>query len=124
MEIVPETKRVPEGSFPLGMVLDACPDLIDYSKGGIANWRDFLATVAVVRPMLGISPSAWEEAIGVMDEVQASIVVAAILQRGEAISSAGGYLRELTRKAHAAEFSLGPMLMALIGSRRREKKRA
>jgi replication initiation protein RepC len=124
LEIVPEPKRVPDGTFPLGMVLDACPDLIDYSKGGIANWRDFLATVAVVRPMLGISPSAWEEAIGVMDEVQASIVVAAILQRGEAISSAGGYLRELTRKAQAAEFSLGPMLMALIGSRKREKKRA
>ncbi|MBX9909334.1 MAG: replication initiation protein RepC [Beijerinckiaceae bacterium] len=122
--IVPERKRMPEGIFPLGMVLDACPDLIDYSKGGIDNWRDFLATVAVVRPMLGISPSAWEEAIGVMDEIQASIVVAAILQRGEAISSAGGYLRELTRKAQAAEFSLGPMLMALIGSRRREKKRA
>lgn len=122
--LVPEPKRVPEGSFPLGMVLDACPDLIDYSKGGIANWRDFLATVAVVRPMLGISPSAWEDAIGVMDEVQASVVVAAILQRGEAISSAGGYLRELTRKAQANEFSLGPMLMALIGSRKREKKRA
>ena len=124
LEIVLEPKRVPEGSFPLGMVLDACPDLIDYSKGGIANWRDFLATVAVVRPMLGISPSAWEEAIGVMDEVQASIVVAAILQRGEAITSAGGYLRELTRKAQSAEFSLGPMLMALISSRKREKKRA
>ncbi|PZN95485.1 MAG: replication initiation protein RepC, partial [Hyphomicrobiales bacterium] len=124
LEILPERKRMPEGTFPLGMVLDACPDLIDYAKGGIANWRDFMATVAVVRPMLGISPSAWEEAIGVMDEVQASIVVAAILQRGEAISSAGGYLRELTRKAQAAEFSLGPMLMALIGSRKREKKRA
>lgn len=124
LEIVPEPKRMSEGTFPLGMVLDACPDLIDYSKGGITNWRDFLATVAVVRPMLGISPSAWEDAIGVMDEVQASIVVAAILQRGEAISSAGGYLRELTRKAQAAEFSLGPMLMALIGSRRREKRRA
>jgi len=124
LELVPEPKRVPDGSFPLGMVLDACPDLIDYAKGGIANWRDFLATVAVVRPMLGISPSAWEDAIGVMDEVQASIVVAAILQRGEAITSAGGYLRELTRKAEAGEFSLGPMLMALIGNRKREKQRA
>jgi len=124
LELVPERKRMPDGTFPLGMVLDACPDLIDYAKGGIANWRDFLATVAVVRPMLGISPSAWEDAIGVMDEVQASIVVAAILQRGEAITSAGGYLRELTRKAEAGEFSLGPMLMALIGNRKREKQRA
>lgn len=124
LEILPEPRRMPEGAFPLGMVLNACPDLVDYAKGGIANWRDFLATVAVVRPMLGISPSAWDEAVGIMDEIQASIVVAAILQRGEAITSAGGYLRELTRKAQAAEFSLGPMLMALIGSRKREKKRA
>jgi replication initiation protein RepC len=33
-------------------------------------------------------------------------------------------LRDLTRKAEAGEFSLGPMLMALIGSRKRGKKSA
>ncbi len=54
----------------------------------------------------------------------AAIVVAAILQRGAAITSAGGYLRELTRKAEVGEFTLGPMLMALIGRRKREKRRA
>ncbi len=47
-----------------------------------------------------------------------------ILQRGTAIQAAGGYLRELTRKAGAGEFSLGPMLMALISSRMREKRPA
>jgi replication initiation protein RepC len=124
-ELKPETSRAPEGAFPLGMVLDACPDIVDYSKGGIANWRDFeVAAAAVVRPMLGISPSAWEEAQTVMGERQAAIVVAAILQRGAAIHSGGAYLRGLTRKAEAHEFSLGPMLMALIGSRKRDKKRA
>ena len=117
-------RRMPERTYPLGMVLDACPDIIDYSRGGITNWRDFVATVAVVRPMLGISPSAWVEAQAALGEVEASIVVAAILQRGEAINSAGGYLRGLTRRAEAGEFSLGPMLMALIGSRKREKQRA
>ena len=106
------------------MVLEACPDIVDYAKGGIANWRDFLGVAAVVRSMLGISPSAWEAAQSVMGELPAAIVVAAILQRGAAIASAGGYLRELTRKAEAGAFSLGPMLMALIGSRKREKKRA
>ncbi|MGA8712252.1 MAG: hypothetical protein WB647_04425 [Roseiarcus sp.] len=30
----------------------------------------------------------------------------------------------LTRKAEVGEFTLGSMLMALIGSRKREKKRA
>jgi replication initiation protein RepC len=117
-------RKMPENSFPLGMVLDACPDIIDYAKGGIANWRDFLATCAVVRPMLGISPSAWESAQSVMGEVQAAVVVAAILQKGTTINSAGGYLRGLTRRAEENEFSIGPMLMALISSRNRGKRRA
>ena len=106
------------------MVLDACPGHLDYAKGGISNWRDLQATAAVVRPMLGISPSAWEAAQAVMGEIPAAIVVAASCRRGAAIASAGGYLRELTRKAEAGEFTLGPMLMALIGSRKRDKKRA
>ena len=106
------------------MVLEACPDIVDYAKGGISNWRDLLVVAAVVRSMLGISPSAWEAAQSVMGELPAAIVVAAILQRGAAITSAGGYLRELTRKAEVGEFTLGPMLMALIGSRKREMRRA
>jgi len=120
----PEPKPAPRQDFPLGMVLDACPDILDYSKGGIANWRDFLAVAMVVRSMLGISPSAWEAALSAMGEIPAAIVVAGILQKGTTVTSAGGYLRELTRKAGEGEFSVGPMLMALISARKREKKRA
>lgn len=76
----------------------------------------FLATAAVARRMLGISPSAWEEAQRVMGEVQAAIVVACILERSATINSAGGYLRGLTAKAAAGEFSLGPILMAQINA--------
>ena len=106
------------------MVLNACPHIVDYAKDGISSWRDFLATAVVVRSMLGISPSAWEEAQTVMGEMQAAVVVACILQRGTAIRSAGGYLRGLTRKAEAGEFSLGPILMSQINSRLHEKRRA
>ena len=120
----PEVVRAPRQDFPLGMVLDACPDIIDYAKGGIANWRDFLAVAIMVRSMLGISPSAWEAAQSAMGDIPAAIVVAGILQKGTAVTSAGGYLRELTRKAGDGEFSVGPMLMALISARKREKKRA
>ena len=35
-------------------------------------------------------------------------------KRGAAIFSAGGYIRDLTRKAVKGEFSISPMLMALI----------
>jgi replication initiation protein RepC len=120
----PRTSGATERSYPLGMVLSACPDIVDYAKGGIANWRDFLATAAVVRPMLGISPSAWEEARTVMGEAEAAVVVACLLQRSSTIQSAGGYLRELTRKAGEGEFSLGPILMAQINAKNRERRSA
>ena len=111
--------------FPLGMVLDACPSLLDYARHGITNWRDFLATVAVIRPMLGVSPSAWEEALDAMGEQHAAIVIAAMLQRSDEIHSAGGYLRDLTRRKRDGEFTVGPMICALLsGKRKREKLRA
>ena len=96
------------------MVLDACPDIVDYARTGINNWRDLATTAALVRSALGVSPDAWAQALEAMGEYDASIVIAAILQRGEEIKSAGGYLRVLTAKARAGEFSLGPVLMALL----------
>ncbi len=125
-EIEPQiqTPGLADRIYPLSMVLDACPDLIDYARNGISNWRDFLATATVVRPMLGISPSAWEEAQATMGETEAAIVVACILQRSATIHSPGGYLRQLTSKAGEGAFSLGPILMAQINARRREKQSA
>jgi replication initiation protein RepC len=74
--------------------------------------------------MLGVSPSAWEDACEVLGLEDASVVIAAILQRGAAIKSAGGYLRNLTEKARGGQFSLGPVLMALIRTHRRDRMRA
>ena len=101
--------------FPLGMVLSACPGIIDYGVGGrIGNWRDLMAAAIVVRSMLGISPSAYEEACAVLGQENAATVIACMLERSGHINSAGGYLRDLTRRAERGEFSIGPMLMALV----------
>ena len=108
-------RSLPQRDLPLGIVLDACPDLKDLAQGGeIRHWRDFLAAAEVARPMLGISPSAWAEACEAMGEMQAAITLAAILQRSDQINSAGGYLRSLTDKARAGQFSTWPMVMALL----------
>lgn len=101
-------------AYPLGLVLKACPEITDYAVDGIANWRDFMATAAQVRGYLGVSPSAYEEACHVMGQETAAIVIACILQRAQHINSAGGYLRVLTEKAAAGQFSVGPMLMAAL----------
>jgi replication initiation protein RepC len=97
------------------MVLRACPDIAAYGPGGtIGNWRDMMAAAVIVRSMLGVSPSAYQDACAVMGPENAATAIACILERGGHINSPGGYLRDLTRKAEKGEFSLGPMLMALL----------
>ena len=107
--IAPEIRQ-----FPLALVLQACPEIAAYGPGGaIATWREMMAAAVVVRSMLGVSPSAYEEACAVLGPENAAVTVACILERAGHITSAGGYLRTLTDRARDGQFSLGPMLMAL-----------
>ncbi|RUM23464.1 replication initiation protein RepC [Rhizobium vallis] len=101
-------------SFPLGLVLQACPEIAAYGpQGSIGTWRDLMAAAVVVRSMLGVSPSAYEEACEIMGPENAATTMACVLERAGHINSAGGYLRDLTRRAERGEFAIGPMLMAL-----------
>jgi replication initiation protein RepC len=110
-----KARSEPAKAFPLGMVLRACPQISDYGPGGrIENWRELMKGAIVVRSMLGVSPSAYEEACSAMGPENAAVAMACILERSNFITSAGGYLRDLTRRAARGEFSLGPMLMALL----------
>jgi replication initiation protein RepC len=108
-------RSLPKRELPLGIVLDACPDMRWLMKDGeIRHWRDLLAAAELARPMLGISPSAWCEAREVLGEQQAAITLAAIYQKSDQISSAGGYLRSLTDRTRDGKFSVWPMIMALL----------
>lgn len=101
--------------FPLEMVLRACPEIKPFGPSGdVSNWRDLMMAAVTVRSMLGISPTAYEEACEVMGPATAAAVVACIYERSGHINSAGGYLRDLTRRTRRGEFSMGPMLMALL----------
>ncbi|WFS04712.1 plasmid replication protein RepC [Rhizobium tumorigenes] len=112
-------------SFPLGLVLRACPEIAMYGPGGvISSWRDMLTAGVVVRSMLGVSASAYEEACQVMGPENAATVMACLLERSGQINSAGGYLRDLTRRAERGEFAIGPMLLALARSNGAEDRRS
>lgn len=116
----PEQKgwREPPKTFPLGLVLEACPDIGDYGPdGSVKSWRDLMAAAVVVRSMLGVSPSAYQRACEVLGPENAAVTMACILERANEIQSAGGYLRDLTRRAEREEFSIGPMLMAALRNR-------
>lgn len=121
--------EIPDGlgqkPFPLGMVLSACREICDYGPGGaISSWRDLMGAAVVVRSMLGVSPSAYEQACAVFGPENAATIIACILERAGHINSAGGYLRDLTSRAERGEFSLGPMLMAQIRANGPGERRA
>ncbi|WP_024849722.1 plasmid replication protein RepC [Aminobacter sp. J41] len=115
-------RMLPVREMPLSLVLDACPAMREFAEaslsgGTIRQWRDFLAAAELVRPMLGVSPSAWRAACHTMGEQQAAITLAAIYQRSGQIANPGGYLRNLTERAGEGKFSTWPMIMALLRAR-------
>lgn len=110
-----ETKSIP---MPLDAVLSACPQIRDYARDGIEDWRDLMQTAGLVRSMLGVSPDAWERACDAMGDINASITIAAILERVGEIRSPGGYLRALTDRAEIGQYSVIPVIKALNGEGR------
>ena len=108
-------QKEPMRIFPLALVLKACPEISSYAPAGvISNWRDLISAAIVVRSMLGVTPSAYQQACETMGPENAAVTMACILERSGHINSAGAYLRDLAGKAKRGEFSLGPVLMALL----------
>lgn len=116
-----EVKQDPDGaetanlpSLPLALVLRSCQEFAAYIDGPVRHWHDLVRAANQVRPMMGISPSAWDDAVTHMGPEAAATVLVAMLERFTEIRSPGGYLRSLTAKAADGKFSCGPMIMALL----------
>lgn len=109
-----ETSEARMPNVPLGLVLSACAEFRTYVPDRIRHWHELVVAANIVRPMMGISPSVWDEAVDAMGPEEASVVIVAMLERFSEIKSPGGYLRSLARKAERGAFSSGPMIMALM----------
>lgn len=107
-----------EPNMPLALVLKAAPDILPYADGEIRTWSQLVEAAHFSRGMMGISPDAWLKACQIMGPENAATTLACILQRISEITSPGGYLRALTRKAQDGVFSTGPMVMALLNAER------
>lgn len=100
-------------------------EIADYGPDGtVTSWRDLLSAAVVVRSMLGISPPAYQDACDVMGAENAAATVACMLERANFINSSGDYLRDLTPRSERGEFSLGPMVMALLKANGYEERKA
>ncbi len=123
----PNQMPPPKESFApnLALVLRACPTILDHARGGqIRDYAELRQIALLVRSYLGISPAAWQAAVDAMGEPDAVITIVMIHEKGEAIRSAGGYLRQLTQKRRDGAYAIGPMLMALLNSQLKSGPRA
>ncbi|WP_226629006.1 plasmid replication protein RepC [Alloyangia pacifica] len=98
---------------PLRLVLGTCSEIAVFTPDPIQDWNGLVRAADKIRPMTGISDSAWHDAKAAMGPEQASATLCAMLQRFSEIRNPGGYLRHLTKKAREGTFSSTRMVMAL-----------
>ncbi|MDR0252750.1 MAG: replication initiation protein RepC [Brucellaceae bacterium] len=111
------TPHSPSAAPDLQEILLQCPQISHYAQHGIHQWRDLIVTAGHIRPMLGITASAWQKACEIMGEINAAVTLAAMLERSDKIHSAGGYLRKLTQQAERGQYCVKPALRALSNTR-------
>lgn len=92
-------------------VLRTCPDIQQYAVDNIRSWRDLIDASRIVSGFLGIGQSTYQEASEIMGRECVSTIIAWMLQRVTDIKSAGAYLRTLTQKAKAGQFSARELLL-------------
>ncbi|WP_284756821.1 plasmid replication protein RepC [Agrobacterium sp. fls2-241-TYG-188a] len=113
-----DLEAVSKAGFDLATLLKACPEITLYGPGGaVRDWNDLKHAGNVVKSMLSISQSAYDEAEQAMGTQNTNAIIACILEKSDVIQSAGGYLRTLTEKSKTMQFSIKPMLMALLRAR-------
>lgn len=101
-------------ALSLGLIGQACPEIEVYEPEGLRDWSSFTRAGQTAARMMGIATETWAEACDSMGPEQAATTVACILQRFDRIRSPGAYLRHLSAKAKAQQFSPMPMLLALL----------
>lgn len=113
--ITKDSSSYQRDSFDLQTVIKACPEISLYGpNSAVRSWQELKQATDVVKNMLSISHSAYQEAEKTLGTQATNAIIACILERSATIQSPGGYLRSLTEKALAGKFSIKPMLMALL----------
>ncbi|MET3602099.1 replication initiation protein RepC [Martelella mangrovi] len=100
----------------LRTVLTACPIISELSIEPLRSWHELDAYAAELRPMLGVSAHTWAEMRQVAGQGLAALalVITAQKQADGDVSSPGGYLRGMARKAKAGDLHLEKTLHGLL----------
>ncbi|ABI93326.1 replication protein C (plasmid) [Roseobacter denitrificans] len=113
-------KRTSDVDIPMLML--TCPQFAELARdmeGYIRDWNGVHRAAGKVRPMVGISESAWNVAQQTLGPAVAAAALALIYDKhatGE-VSSPGGYLRGMVEKAMVGELHLDRSFYGRLGER-------
>lgn len=93
------------------MIVQACPEFATWARNigsQLISWTDAHSVAGQLRPMIGISEQAWNDAQGQLGPQVATAALALVFDKhcsGE-VSSPNGYLRGIVKKAGAGALHL------------------
>ncbi len=105
-------------SLPLSLVTSVCRSFQDFYPERVQSWNELFNAASDLRPAMGVSMPAWQEAIARMGKDIAAVTLMAMLERFSKIRNPSGYLRALSVKATKNTFTPAPMIMALCRERK------
>ncbi|MCL4068924.1 replication initiation protein RepC [Pseudomonas sp. GX19020] len=104
--------------LPLSLVTSVCHSLRSFYPQKVNSWNELFNAASDLRPAMGVSMHAWQEATAKMGKDIAAVTLVAMLERFSEIRNPSGYLRALAVKATQNTFSPAPMIMALCRERK------
>lgn len=104
----------------LAVVLQACPDFATWARdmgGFVKDWSGLHRIAGTLRPMIGISEQAWQQAQERLGPQAATAALVLTFDKhctGE-VTSPGGYLRGMVEKAGAGALHLERSFYGRLG---------
>lgn len=111
----PSREKQPQKPLSLDLVNRACPNVaILAAKGTIRNIQDLMSVQPVLCSMLSINRQLLDFANSTIGTVDTAVTLACLYEKGEAIASPSGYLRNLASSAKSGKFDVRPMVERLV----------
>ncbi len=113
---VKSTHQRPQSMVALHDVVRALPMLQEWGLTIPRTWGDLIRMTPQLCMLAGISEDARRRAVEQMGEQQAAIAIAVTVQKRDhqLVTSAGGYLRAMTKRAAAGELHLARSVFGLV----------
>lgn len=105
----PTDKRI-----SLRAILEACPTFTGLIAEKPTSWFELSTLTNQFAKMMGIDSPVIADARSNIGDHDTSLTVLCMLEKQAQIRSPGAYLRQLTKKAKAAQFSIMPMVQSLL----------